>query len=68
MGLRGKKVTGGWRKLYNEQLHDLYCMQYISRMIKEDEMGVHNGEKRNVCRVLSRTCERKGQLGTSSHR
>ena len=24
-GHRGKEVTGGWRKLRNEELHDLHC-------------------------------------------
>jgi hypothetical protein len=29
-------VTGGWRKLHNEELHSLYSSPSI--MIKEDEM------------------------------
>jgi hypothetical protein len=27
-------VTGGWRKLYNEELHNLYSAPSIIRMIK----------------------------------
>jgi hypothetical protein len=27
-------VTGGWRKLHNEELHGLYSLPYIIRMIK----------------------------------
>jgi hypothetical protein len=27
-------VTGGWRKLHNEDLHNLYYSQRIIRMIK----------------------------------
>jgi hypothetical protein len=35
------KVMGGWRKLHNEELHNLYSSPSIIRMIqvKEDEMG-----------------------------
>jgi hypothetical protein len=46
-GPRRNKVTGGWRKLYNEQLHGLYSMQNITRMItlKKGEMGVHIGRE-----------------------
>jgi hypothetical protein len=25
-GLKRAEVTGGWRKLSNEELHDLYCV------------------------------------------
>jgi hypothetical protein len=27
-------VTGGWRKLYNEELHNLYSSSRISTMLK----------------------------------
>jgi hypothetical protein len=27
-------VTGGWKKLYNEELHNLYPLLYIIRIIK----------------------------------
>jgi hypothetical protein len=30
-------VTGGWRKLHNEELHNLNSSLNIIRMIKEDE-------------------------------
>jgi hypothetical protein len=35
------EMTGGWRKLYNEVLHNLYYSLIIIRMakVKEDEMG-----------------------------
>jgi hypothetical protein len=32
-------VTGGWRKLHNEELHSLYSSPSIIRVIKEEEMG-----------------------------
>jgi hypothetical protein len=40
-GPKRNKATGGWRKLHNEELHNLYASQSIIRMIKlkMDEMG-----------------------------
>jgi hypothetical protein len=51
------EVTGGWRKLHNEELHNLYSSPSIIRMIQvKDEMGracSTNGEKRvNAYRIL----------------
>jgi hypothetical protein len=31
-------VTGGWRKLHNEELHNLYSSPNIIRMIKSRRM------------------------------
>jgi hypothetical protein len=31
-------VTGGWRKLHNEELHNFYSSPSISRMIKSRRM------------------------------
>jgi hypothetical protein len=47
------KVTRGWRKLHNEELHNLYSSAGIIRMIKSKRMKwpgyvVHMGEKRNA--------------------
>jgi hypothetical protein len=33
-GLKRDEVTGGWRKLHNEELHDLYSSSNIIRIIK----------------------------------
>jgi hypothetical protein len=50
-GPKRGEVTGGWRKLHNEELHNLYSLPSIIRMIKsgEDEMGrsctTHGGEE-----------------------
>jgi hypothetical protein len=38
-GPKRDEVTGGWRKLYNEELHNLYSSPSIVRMIKVDEMS-----------------------------
>jgi hypothetical protein len=32
-------LTGGWRKLHNEELHNLYSSQSIIRIIKSRRMG-----------------------------
>jgi hypothetical protein len=33
-GQKREEVTGGWRKLHNEELHNLYSSPCIIRMIK----------------------------------
>jgi hypothetical protein len=33
-GLKWEEVTGNWRKLRNEELHDLYSSQNITEVIK----------------------------------
>jgi hypothetical protein len=38
-GLKRDEVTGGWRKLHNEELHNLYSSPSIIRMIKSRSMG-----------------------------
>jgi hypothetical protein len=35
-GPKRDEVIGGWRKLHNEELHNLYCSPSITRMIKSD--------------------------------
>jgi hypothetical protein len=50
-------VTGGWRKLHNEELHNLYSSPSIIRMIKSRRMiwaghVARMGEKRNPYRIL----------------
>jgi hypothetical protein len=32
-------VTGEWRRLHNEEFHDLYCLLHIIWMIKKNEMS-----------------------------
>jgi hypothetical protein len=37
-GLKRDEVTGDWRKLHNEELHNFYSSQNIIRMIKSRRM------------------------------
>jgi hypothetical protein len=37
-GPKRGKVTGGWRKLHNEELHNFYSSPNINRMIKSRRM------------------------------
>jgi hypothetical protein len=51
-------VKGGWRKLHNEELHNLYSFPSIIRIIKSKRMMwaghvARMGEKRNVYRLLA---------------
>jgi hypothetical protein len=66
-------VTGGWRNLYNEELHNLYSSPSIIRIIKSRRMRweghvAQMGEKRNVYRLLVGKPEGKRPLGRPSHR
>jgi hypothetical protein len=50
-------VTGGWRKLHNEEFHNLYSSPDIIRMIKSRRMRwagyvARMGAKRNAYRIL----------------
>jgi len=56
-GPKRDEVTGEWRKLYNEELSDLYPSPRIVRVIKSRRMRwaghvARIGEKRGVYRVL----------------
>jgi hypothetical protein len=50
------EVMGWWRKLYNEEFHDLYSSPNVIRMIKSKirlaryVAGI--GDERNICRIL----------------
>jgi hypothetical protein len=67
--LRPKRdeVTGGWRKLHNEELHNFYSSPSIIRTIKSRRMTMGtecsmNGEKSNTHRILVGKPEGKRQL------
>jgi hypothetical protein len=52
-GPKKDEVIRGWRKLHNEELHNLYDSPSIIKMMKSSRMRwAGHGEKRNVCRIL----------------
>jgi hypothetical protein len=62
-------VTGGWRKLYNEELHELYSSPNIIRMMKSRKMRwARMGEKRNTYRILVGMPEGKRPPGRRRYR
>jgi hypothetical protein len=67
------EVTGGWRKLHNEELHNLYSSPCIIRMIKSRRMRwaehvTRMGKKRNAYRILVGKLEGKRPLGRPRRR
>jgi hypothetical protein len=56
-GPRREEVTGGWKVLHNEELHNLYISQNIVRVIKSRRIGwvghvEYIGETRNAYIIL----------------
>jgi hypothetical protein len=73
LGPKRDEVTGGWRKLHNEEVHDFYPSPSIIRMVKSRRMrGVGHvarmGEKREACRLLVGKSEGKSPLGRPRRR
>jgi hypothetical protein len=65
--------TGGWRKLHNEELHNLYSSPSIIRVVKSRRMRwarhvARMGEKRSACRILVRKAEGKKPCGRPRRR
>jgi len=72
-GPKRDKVTGEWRKLYNEELNDLYCSPNILWVMKLRRMRwvghvACMGQRRGVYRVLVGKPEGKKPFGRPRHR
>jgi hypothetical protein len=72
-GPRRDEVTGDWRKLHNEKLHNLYSSPNIIRMVKSRTMiwvghVARKGTKRNAYRILIGKPEGRKPLGRRRRR
>ena len=72
-GPKKDEVIGGWRKLHNEELNDLYSSPSIFGVIKSRRMrwaghAVHMGERSGIYRVLVGKLEGKRPPGRPRHR
>jgi hypothetical protein len=72
-GLKRDEVTGEWRKLHNEELHDLYSSPSIIRIMKTRRKRIaehvaRKVEKRNVYRLLVGKAEGRRPLGRPTRR
>jgi hypothetical protein len=72
-GPKSDDVTGKWRKLHNEELHNLYSSPKIIRQIKSRRMRLAGhlarmGEEKKVYKVLVRKPEGKRPLGRPRRR
>jgi hypothetical protein len=72
-GLKRDEVRGEWRKLHNVELHYLYSLPSIVRIIKSRRIGLAGhvaqmGEKLNGYRLLVGKPEGKRPLGRPTRR
>jgi hypothetical protein len=72
-GLKRGEVTGEWRKLHTEELHDLYSSPSIIRILKARKMRraghvARMGEKRNAYSVFVGKPEGRKPLGRPRRR
>jgi hypothetical protein len=72
-GPKGDEVTEGWRKLHNEELHNLCSPPSIIRMIKSRRVRwaghvARMGAERNAYMILVRKADGKRPLGRPRRR
>jgi hypothetical protein len=73
LGPKRDEVTGSWRKLHNEEVHNLCSLPNIIRMVKSRRMRfaghvARRGEKRNAYRISVGKTEGKIPLGRHRRR
>jgi hypothetical protein len=52
-------VTGGWRRLHNEELHNLYVSPDIIRRMRLTGQIARMGNMKNMYAILARKPERR---------
>jgi hypothetical protein len=72
-GPKREEVTGGWRRLHNEELHESYVSTNVIRVIKSRRMRWNGhvtrmGEIRNIYKVLVGKPEEKRSFGRPRRR
>jgi hypothetical protein len=71
-GSKRDEVTGGWRKLHNEEVHNLYSSPSIIRMVESRRMRwkghVARMGETNECGILIGKPEGKRPLGRPKRR
>jgi hypothetical protein len=72
-GPKRDEVTGGWRKLHNEELHNMYSPPSIIRMITSRRMRwaehvARIGTRKNAYRILVGKPEGRRPLGRKRRR
>jgi hypothetical protein len=68
-----KEVTGGWRTLHNEELHNLFGTSHTFRVIKSRKMicaghVARMGDMRNAYKILIGKPERNKKIGRTRRR
>jgi hypothetical protein len=72
-GPKRDEIIGGWRKLHNDHLHNLYSSLHTiklieGRRIRWEQHVARMGANRNVCSTLVGTPERRWSLGIPRRR
>jgi hypothetical protein len=72
-GPKREEVAGGWKRLHNEELHNLYASPNIIMVMKSRRIRLaghvaHMREMRNAYRILFKKLEGKRPLGGPWHR
>jgi hypothetical protein len=62
-----EEITGGWRKLHKEELHNLYSTPNVMRRMRLVEHGACTGYMRNSHTIFVRKHGRKRLLRRFRH-